>query len=231
MAETGGLWIINGESGASPHWEWNEITESGTATITQSATAVNNGSNGYLFTSNGTDTAYATKTFSAIDEIFVRFYIFIPTGFNVGVGSENVYLASFNGRGSDCVSLFGFNTSLGTPVKWIYKTNYAYQESTTNFSLNAWHYITLSYLKAVDVGGGQGWVDGDLVFTDLNQTIADQATVFYLGPWEITAAIGASDALYFDDIKADTAYVGAYSDAPTGTSIPVIMNHYRRLRS
>jgi hypothetical protein len=215
MAESGGLWILDGESAGSTPWEWTAITEGGSATFALDAGAKNNGSYGYKFTANASDDAYGRKAITAVDEIYVRFYLFIPTGFNVGSGGgESCFIAMFNAVLGDEVR-FGIGSSIaaGEPTAWNLWVNYTNNTSTTNFSLNAWHYIEIRYLKHASTGGGECWVDGTKIVSDLDQAIAAQATQFYLGCQYQTSDIGAGDYLYFDDIKADTSQVGAYADA------------------
>jgi hypothetical protein len=218
MAETGGLWIIDGEDAGSTPWEWSTITNGGSATFALDASAKQYGDYGYLFTSNGLDDAYGRYNFTARDEIYVRFYLFIPTGFNIGTGAgEQMYIAMFNAVLGDEVR-FGINTKAGgvpfSYILWVnYVSNYSADDTVT---LNAWNCIEIRYLKHATAGGAELWINGSKLISDLDQAIAAQASQFYLGCQYQTSAIGAGDNLSFDDVKADTAYVGAYAAAGGG---------------
>jgi len=223
--ETGGLFILDGEDAGSTPWEWTSINNSGSATFALDGAAKNNGSYGYTFTPDSTNTAYGRKTFTAIDEIYVRFYIFIPTGFNVGTGAgEYVDVAMFNAVLSDEIRFGIYTTSGGVPNSWRFWVNYTPQYSTTNFSLNSWHRIEIRYYKYASTGGGELWIDGTSVLSDYDQTISAQASSFYLGCELATSAPGAGDVLYFDDIKADTSPVGAYSSPAGWTNMPAALH-------
>ncbi len=64
MPETGGLFIIDGESAGSTPWEFDSLSEEGSNTVALAAAAKNNGDYGYKITFDGTsDYAYVFKTF------------------------------------------------------------------------------------------------------------------------------------------------------------------------
>lgn len=228
MAETGGLWILDGEDAGSTPWEWTAITNAGSATFALDAAAKQNGDYGYTFDTNGTDLANGRKAITPIDEIYVRFYIFIPTGFTIGTGPGNYMNVAWFNAGDEVK--FGFaGAEGGVPTKWVARVGYDQTYPTTNFSLNEWHCIEIRYLKHASAGGAEFWVDGDSAASDLDQAQNVQATNFYLGASYISDVIGAGDNIYFDDIKADTSPVGAYS-AAGGLSIPIVERYYRGLR-
>jgi hypothetical protein len=231
MAETGGLFVIDAETNDMS--QWTSYTHPGSATMAASATAKNNGSYGFLFSANGSDLAYGGKTFSAVNDIYVRFYVYIPSGLNVGTGAgENLMFVDFNAVLSDEVRFGVITGAGGTPYQWVSRIAGTQYYSSTNYSADAWHYVEIRYLRGASLNGGaEVWVDGskDASLSNITATMNVQATAFYLGPQYLTSAIGAGDSMWFDDIKADTAYVGAYSGGATDPITWAAHSHKRMI--
>jgi hypothetical protein len=235
MGESTGLWLCDAEDGGSTPWQWTTIYNAGSATFSENSTAKNNGTYGWLFTADGSSLAYSRKTYAARDEIYVRFYINIPSGVKIGTGAgEGLVLAEFNAVLSDEVR-FGIQTgSGGTPNQWFTRINSTQYYSSTSFSVGTWHYIELRYLKGASNNGGMEiWIDGtkDAALSNVTVTMNVQTSAFYLGAQYMTSAISAGGAIYFDDCKADSAYIGAYSSGGTAQALQNNANYYYRRRS
>jgi hypothetical protein len=217
MAESAGSIFgpINAETNDMS--QWTTYTHPGSATIAASATAKDHGSYGFLFTSNGTDLAYGGMTFAAVDEVYVRFYVYIPSSLNVGTGAgENLMFIDFNAVLSDEVRFGVISGAGGFPYQWVSRIAGTQYYSSTNYSADAWHYIEIRYLKGAALNGGaEVWVDGskDASLSNISNTMNVQATKLFLGPQYLTSAIGAGDVMYFDDLKANSAYIGAYAES------------------
>ena len=171
MPESGGLFIIDGEDAGSTPWEFDSLSEEGGNTIALDAAAKNNGDNGYKITFDGSgDFAYGIKGHVAQTELYVRLYIYIPSSlqFNSSFDVQSV----LEMRDSVSVCKMGFRSgATQDPAQWSMSWRFTDTFSSTNFSMDTWHYIELRFLKdnVGTSGGAQMWVDGDLIATDLDQ--------------------------------------------------------------
>lgn len=221
MAESTGIFLIDGESAGSTPWEFDSISESGSNTFALSSAAANNGSYGYKLTWDGTNEGcYATKdqAFSTPNDFYLRFYIYIPSGQTI---DSSGYLGLMNLVDFTTYAVYSYIKAdgTGTPERWRFVlqgiTSY---ESNTNFTMDAWHYVEVHYVQSSTVGGIQVWVDGDSIIDDLTNDTSGAG-------WEIDSvqfgdnagrSIGTFDTngdyIYLDDIKADSSAIGAYTD-------------------
>jgi hypothetical protein len=125
------------------------------------------------------------------------------------------------------------NTS-GTDLTWQFSVVYDAYQDATNFSTNAWHYVEIRYVQNATTGGGQCWIDGDLVFDHLDHNCNTALTSIYMGCGYASAAPAGGQVIYFDDIKADTSAIGAYSDVGGGgggTAVPIVIAQDRSRRA
>ncbi len=233
MAETGGIFIIDGEDAGTTPWEFDSINEDLSSTFALAGAAANNGSNGYEATFDGVDiTCHGVFGFAQQSEIFIRFYLFVPTGFTIGSTSGR-YTTIFDlGDGGFVGATIRIRTTTGGVVNQIggsYRTE-AFTFESTFFSVNAWHYIEVRFLNDAFNGGMEWWVDGNLISQDLDQDTSSRfMDGFRIGGISSNDQPGANDSFYIDDIKADTSQVGAFPPAGTAATIVPILDHHNRM--
>lgn len=221
MAETGGLWIIDAEEGDTS--EFTSVTQEGSNTFLADVAAKNNGSYGFKCTFDGvTDDCYGLYTDSARDEIYVRFYVYISADITFNDAWASHYICLLTNTGWTNVVRFEVGSNADkVPYRWIIQgLNLDYLVSSINFSLGAWHYIEIHWVKHATTGGAEVWIDGTKIKDDLdNNTDAAQIDKYYFGgKASSTEPDTSGDFYYIDDIKADTQYIGAYSEAGGGLS-------------
>lgn len=224
--ETGGIFIIDGEDAGSTPWEFDSLTEDDSCTIALDSDAKHEGTYGYKILFDGVgDTAQGEYAFAEQTEMYVRFYIYIPSTFNL----ENTWDLEGTFHLLDGVSTlaqFGLS-SMGatTPVRWAWAYEFSWSYDDTNFATDTWHYVEIRFLNDGASGGIEVWVDGDKIGTDLDQdTSADKPDNMQIGG--LAGSISPNgDFFYIDDIKADTSYIGAYS-AEEDEEYPIFSNYW-----
>ena len=213
MPETGGLFIIDGESAGSTPWEFDSLSEEGSNTVALAAAAKNNGDYGYKITFDGTnDYAYGIKTFVEQTELYVRLYVYFPAGLDLGGAYANHFILRLFDGGTYIAGL-GVRSTLSTPStpnQWYFDYRFA-AGYAAGLTTNTWHYIEIRFLQHGSAGGAEGWINGDAIFSDVNQAEAAAVDTIHVGAPGGGSIPGAADYLYIDDIKADTSYIGAYS--------------------
>lgn len=224
------IFDIDAENTVSPYG-FDSVTIEGTMTFAPDVSAKYTGSYGFKIVADGTnDEADGYVNFTNQSEIYVRLYVYIPTGFSVQAATGTaifIYLRDSAGQTACAAGIRGSEDS--TPNQWIMKYLTAAQYSTTNFSFDTWHCMEIHYLVADSVGGCEMWIDGDSVLTDLNQTTSNQAADVYIGLSAQGDICGASDYLYMDNIKAATT--GPIGEITASSSVvPQIAMFYQRLR-
>jgi len=240
LSETGLQWFaegggnifgpINAETGDLS--QFTGTTKDGTITAFDAhADALCHGSYGFriIFDGAGND-AFGSKTIDESTELYCRAYVKFGAAFTGSFGST-AYLIRFTDGGTVKAGFIVTRRTggAGNCDNWgVFATGAVTAYSTTNFSLNAWHYIEL-YWKSGEAGGHvTAWVDGDQIFDDADTTDAaiDSVSVgFVQGGF----APAATETLYFDDILCSTGAIGAYSEAE-GSPV-VIMNQLQRRRN
>jgi hypothetical protein len=200
--------------------QWSSYTHPGSATLAPAIAALAHGSYGFAYTPNATDLAYAGKTFTPADTGYFRFYVFFPSTLLVGTGAgENLVFAQFNAILSDDVRFGVITQSGGAPYEWFSRLGGTQFYSTTNFSLNAWHYVEIYYIKGSGTGGANIYIDGslDASLSSSAQTVPNQASGIYIGPSYMTAT--PNGVVYFDDVIGNsTGPIGAYSEVGGGVT-------------
>lgn len=219
MAETGGLFILDGEDAGTTPWEFSSLVVGGTATFALDADAKNNGTYGYTAHGDGTNACYGKKSFAEQAEIYVRFYVYIPSTSSFATWDYPILAELIDGTDTT-VWAFGVHTTSG-PAEWFAKYDEASaQTSNTNFSVDAWHRVEIRFLSASSNGGIQVWIDGDAVaaLSDFdNNSSALVPDNLWIG--SVTAGkLGSGGEVFYDDIKADTSAIGEYSGA-SATSV------------
>ena len=201
-------------AGGTP-WEWGGLTENNDNTFALAAAAAQHGNYGYRALSagvSGNATCEGYRGFNAVDEAYFRWYMYISPGAIAASLNRIVYLSACNndrwrfGVVSGAVAPGEFN-------QWIYNDE-ALAYSATNFSMGAWHRIEIRALRGADSDGGtQVWIDGDLVFDQLERTWDYAMSALYLGG-HTRFAYGVGDYVDYDDIKVSTSPIGAYTLPP-----------------
>lgn len=222
------IFDIDAENTVSPYG-FDSVTTEGTMTFAPDAAAKYTGSYGFKIVADGTnDQADGYVNFADVSEIYVRIYVYIPTGFSVQAATGTailIYLRDSAGQTACAAGIRGSSSS--TPDQWIMKYLTAAQYSVTNFSFDTWHCMEIHYIVANDVGGCEMWIDGDSVLTDLNQTTTNNAADVYIGLSAQGDICGASDYLYIDNIvAATTGPIGETSP----TALPIFAIYYSRMR-
>jgi len=243
MAEADdGLFLIDGEDAGSTPWEFDSITNDGSCTFAIDATAKNNGSYGYKASYDGTNrNCYGVVNLSDPSTIYVRGYVYIPSAFEMGGTYETCVLFYLFDGTTDIIVLSAYCHGTTSMARWhkISEVSGVDEEtdSVTNFSTDAWHYLEIKFVAGT---GSDGIVecrcDGDTLFGGADTGLSTSALApeaLYVGNYSERGQEPANGAyMYFDDIKASASdWVGAYSEAGGGVSVPVMQNHYRRLRA
>lgn len=217
MAESGGLFILDGEDAGSAPWEFTVIYKDATNVFALDAAAKNNGSYGYSATFDGTDDiCNGTLTFTERTEIYVRAYVYIHSNFSFSAPAECISLRLGDGSVTLCeVRIRRTTAGAGNPEAWrIIGQDLTTTGTGTNFSIGAWHYIEIHWLAGTGAdGGAQVWIDGDSVFSEFDNNLTAYAVDrIQVGNTASGANPVADSVLYFDDIKGDTSYIGAYPE-------------------
>jgi len=205
MAETGGLFVINAETGDES--EFDSVTENGSWTFEASRDAEAHGTYGFKVTADGVDTggAYGVKAFTEVDgDLWVRIYLYVDSGLTLDGTYQGVWtLQIFDG--GTLLGRFGIRSAgTTTPSQWRGSWQYAEYGDDTNFSLDEFHYLEAHFVQDASVGGTELYVDGDLIASDVNQDTSaynpDSIRVGLIG-----RACNSGHFVYIDDIKADTS--------------------------
>lgn len=219
MAESGGLFILDGEDAGSTPWEFDSVTNEGSNVFSLQAGAKNNGTYGYSIVFDGINNdCYALKAFaSAKNEVYVRAYVYIDSTLVIPAWGVLGLFSIRDGTTILCKAWVRNNTgSAAVPNTWrVGGQDLTTVLSATNYSTDTWHYIELHWKKGSGAdGGAQVWVDGDSILNEFDNNLTAYAADDIMIGTQFDALPAANgDFLYFDDIKADTSYIGAYSDS------------------
>lgn len=194
--------------------QFTSSAEAGTNTFRNDAGAKDHGSYGFKLSFAGTNaTAYAYKTFAAADTEWHRFYLYVPSSFDINATYNDSWLFGLKDGGSH-VGQFGVRAIYGStkPVQWGFRYAYTNQNSNTNFSVDAWHLIEIKYVRSATVGGMALYVDSSLVMSDLDQdTSAIYPDESYLGHVQNVTTPTNGSYIYYDDLIGTTTQRGPYS--------------------
>jgi len=207
MAESGGLFVIDAETGDTT--QFSSTFAGGSNSITANASAKNNGDYGFKMLFDGAyDTAYGMKSITPADEIYLRFYIYIPSSLTIAVG-YTMRVFGANEPLSNQVR-FGIYNAYGT-MMWKLQVAYDSVDFADEFALDTWIRVEIRYLKHTTNGGAEAWINGTKYASDLDQDLSTQISSVYIGACQCGSNPDAGDYFYLDDIKADTSYIGAYA--------------------
>jgi len=223
MAESTGLLLLNAEdndlSGLT-------ITEEGSNDLTITSGASAHGSLGYNFAFSGLtgeNLLYSLKQFSTGSDIYARCYFYIPSAFSSNtnnIGTIYLKYGSFSSNNVAYVRLYN-NAGTITVQRFYYyiNTGITYTSLTSAVSRDAWHYIEIRYKSGAGDGVAECWLDGNKIASNTGLTNNTyEAGYVSFGNYE--AGVPTADApMYFDDIKVDSSYIGAYSDVSSYSGI------------
>lgn len=243
MAEADdGLFLIDGEDAGTTPWEFSSVVDDGTCVFDLNDTAEQNGTYGYKALFDGASrNCYATLDLADPSTIYFRGYVKFSAGFAMGSTYENVNLFLLRDGTTDIIVFGAYCHDATELVRW-WKISevdgIAEETDATEFSLNVWHRIEIKFVAGT---GSDGIVeckcDGTTLFGAADTGLSTSALApdtLIVGGYEDRGQEPANGAyMYFDDIKAATGdWVGEYSEAGGGgSSIPAIMQYYRRLRA
>ena len=208
--ESGGVFVADAEE--NDLTDWTGSTTGGSATVAASVGSKNNGSYGYEFTSDGTNNAYVTKTFtSQTANSYYRIYIYIPTGFDLGAGTQYMRLGSLEDSGTERIRIYlkqdggniYFRPVLLSPEEEI---------AAPQISFDTWTRFEVAYIIHGSTGGGEVWKNGVSQGSVLDRdTSSFDITSVTTGIKMGNVVPSSGDYFYVDDCKEDTSPVGAYS--------------------
>ena len=224
MAETGGLWIIDAEEGDTS--EFDATTVEADNELAAGVDYKAHGTYGFrAYMGGSNDAAWGRKNFTEQSDIYVRMYVYISDNFDINTAyGTSALLRLYDGENDHCLSMGMRDYSGDGEVSaWYYDIQEGSNgQSDTNFSTGEWHYIEIHWVSDESAGGGEIWVDGDLIISDVDQnTSALVPDNCRAGINYASAVPDLGDYLLFDDIKADTSPIGAYSDAGGAVSIGI----------
>jgi hypothetical protein len=237
VGETGGLFIIDAETDDLTQFTSTVVHASNTLTAAEDAGFILHGDHTFKIVFGGTSAyAYGIKTFTAKTEIYARVYLKIDTlSF---LDNEYMILMAFDEVGGNFVMQFRVYGT-GTPGQYGYvlmtRDNTGFDVRVNQRDANIFQDDTLYYIEMRwKQGNGTGienlWIDGidqggRTSVTNNNYSI----TKVYTGAHDYGSTPSAG-TVYFDDIKGDAEYIGAYAAGGGGSVVPQIMMHYARLR-
>jgi len=209
--ETGGLFVADAEDGGVA--KLSGVTVGGTTTFAASTASKNNGTYGYEVTSDGTNNGIGYITCAAQNDIYVRFYMKLKTGFSTAADWTSVALAFLKDAGGTArmrlmVRREGAAFTLQSNMPWGNWHGFA----VGSIAVNTWVRVEIRYLVHASTGGYQIWIDGvSAGSTFVDDTTGTAIARTDLGFVTVDGTPTAGSAMYLDDIKADTSAVGAYS--------------------
>jgi hypothetical protein len=213
--ESGGDFIIDGEVYGSetttPH-EFTSITTGGINKFAQSTAAHNHGLGCYRALFYGASAiAYGQKDFIAVTDRYYRVYFYLPAGFSGTANQASNIVRLYDGN--SVIVGFGVQTD-GGGAAWRWAISlYGTAFSTKNFSLGAWHRVDIHWKAGTGANGGaQLWVDGDSIYSLFTLNHSSYAADNLRCGLVSTAFVPDNgEYMYFDDIKADSSFIGPYN--------------------
>ena len=214
-----GVLRYDGEDGGATPWEFDSISNAGTATFALNADAALHGNQGYRVTGDGATTA----TYGLIDVIpgagfYLRCYLRIMEN---AEGLTHGHIPQFIQLYADAWRAgVGARAWQGTPdtrlTQWrVEGSALSSAGSVTNWSTGVTHRVELRWIQHADGAGGMVvWIDGDEIFsqTDVNNDYAINKIRIGMN----NAALASGHYVDFDDIKiATTGPIGEYTLSAT----------------
>lgn len=237
MAEATGTWLANAETGSVDAFT-GTLIESGN-TFAAATDVVINGVWSYKSTFGGTtEDAGAYRDMGGLTEIYVRCYfkiISLELADNNDMNLISIRDTNVNGNLLAQVHLYGTGTADQYGCRATFRNNTSiydrYDQLNGNIFQSGTEFLIEMHWKQGASANGveEFWIDGVEKYSNSAQTNNNFSvgTIIVGGRHE---NIPSSGIVYYDDIKADTSYIGAYSDvAVGGISIPKVMAYYTRL--
>lgn len=178
-------------AGASPY-EFGSVVAAGSNTFTPSTSQHQAGS--YSYCAHGANgDAYGEMTYTGQDEVYTRFYLYIPSTARSGSTWSYIMAAMLtDGDGAMLIDLQIETDGSSAPLRWACVTA-GWGSSSTNFSTNAWHKIEF-YWKYAAGANTQYYIK------------VDDSTIFSSNT--ITAAASTSTAMRFGCVNYADYLVG-----------------------
>lgn len=219
MAESTGLLLLDAENN---DLSGLTITEEGSNDLSISSGAALHGSLGYrfLFSGNtGDNLLYFTKTFTYGNDIYLRHYFYIPSSF--ASDTNNLGISALYHDSSNEVAKIRCYNSSGTIYldRFYYRTNTAIT-SVANLNISVsrdtLHYLEMRYKSGSGDGVAELWYNGTSIASVTGLTNNNYQARYTLIGNTYTATPTANSEFYIDDVKVDSAYIGAYADVSSG---------------
>ena len=222
MAESAGILLLNAEDNSVSGLT---ITEEGSNNLTIAAGAALHGSLGYNFSYDGTNNLlYFQRAFTAGADIYMRFYFYIPSAFSSNTSYLTLGGLYYNNALGVACYVRCYYTGGNFTLDRLYYTHNggsAYVILSGTITRDTLHYLELRYKSGAGDGEVECWLDGTSKGSATSLTNNTyQASYALIG--NVAAGIPTTDAdLFFDDIKVDSSYIGAYADETTGGGLLV----------
>ncbi len=221
MAETGGLFIADAEENNLD--EFDSTFVQGTNTIAAAAAAKNQGSYGFLLSYSGSDNQiYGEKAFTEEAEVYARIYFRFDANFNLAAWQIYTILTIYDGTivgGTLIAEVAAMNLTGSTAVPGYVDINGASITETWSaftWEVNTFYLVELRYKSNNGAGGAEAWINEVKKVTKMDEnTSANGANRIVMGS-VIHVGPNAACEVWMDDLKLDTSYIGAYSDAGGG---------------
>jgi len=237
MAEAAGdiFGPINAETGDTS--QFNSTTVEGTGTFDAHADALAHGSYGFRAIADGTNNEFrGNKTLSDLTEIYFRVYFNIDPNMLLPASGGAFVCALMDG--STTLLRFGPRNSTGgaaAPNQWYCSgQGWSGTLTTTNFTLDAWHYLDVHWLAGTGAdGGATAWIDANA--TPLINDVDNNLTAYAADGLRVgitdASVLAEGDYVYIDDILGKTTGpIGVYTEAGAGAAIPILAHYYRMMR-
>lgn len=223
MAESAGdILLINHETGDLTEWT-SETSESGNDVVIESSTVLHGSYSGKCSFGGtaGSNICIVTRTFTAADEVYVRGYFRIPSGFSSSGNTGLMYLFT---DASNFACYLRLTSGLAAD-RFYYRTDsgsaYVFPTAFT-FSVDTTYYVEYHFKRSS--GANDGVAELKINGTSYaNVTGIDNDTVtvgrVIIGNYEAGVPTNGS-AIIFDDVKLNNAtsgYPGAYAEAGGST--------------
>ena len=233
MAESAGILLLDAEDNSEAGLT---VTEEGSNIFSIATGAKAHGTYGYNFAFSGNDgenDCNFYKSFTAGADIYMRFYLYIPSAFDCNQGAQLTFGGLHYAKTAVAAKPYFLRDASGNInlYRFYYYTNTGITNAAitpTTITRDTWHYMEMRFKSGAGDGVVTLWMDGSEIVsvTDLTN---NNYQAGYASAGNITGAIPtASSEFYIDDIKIDSLSIGAYADEATGSIVPIIlaMDHF-----
>ena len=146
----------------------------------------------------------------------MRFYFYVPSAFSSNTQYLTLGGLYYNNSLGVACYLRCYYSSGALTINRLYYTHNGGSDYVTltggTITRDALHYAELRYKSGAGDGAVECWLDGNSEGSATSLTNNSyQASYAFIG--NIAAGVPTTDAdLFFDDVKVDSAYIGAYTD-------------------